>query len=164
MHPEIQPAFEFPGTQKSYVWFISGWLLDTYRLGLWVGVGQMVLIKTTMSQAFFLKFKIAEKWTFFMSAFAFFAHFFSKYSYFGTNQDTDFKPTSNGLKSPISDNNKISDICSHHGVFQVRTLVSYIFSLIYSKIFKNFREILVQVNKAVYVFAICVCCTEDINE
>ena len=88
---------------KNYVWFISGWLLDTYRLGLWVGVGQMVLIKTTLSQAFFLKFKIAEKWTFFMSAFAFFAACYSKCSSFGTNQDTDFKPTSNGHKSPISD-------------------------------------------------------------
>ena len=39
MQPDMQPAFEIPATtHKKYIWFTSWWLLDSYRLGLKVGL------------------------------------------------------------------------------------------------------------------------------
>ena len=93
------------------------------------------------------KFKIAEKWAFFMRpGTLFFAHFFSNCSHFETKKIL----ASNQLQ--IAPN--FLDFYNKKGAFEyLKLLWSFLNSktgLICSKIFDNFREILVQVNKAVY--------------
>ena len=78
-----------------------GYYLSTDTLWV-VAVGQMVWSQQLCKVSHFSeKFKIAEKFAFFMSTETlFFAHFLSKCSHLETKQDIDFKPTSNGHKFP----------------------------------------------------------------